>query len=141
MVRTQGQSFGRLVCSLPSVYANIFFSTSLSVCVVAFLPTPPLFFGVIEKGRHLTKTLTNKVLLEAYIPFYYFLWQPKTALLAIKVSLAMAAVNASTKKIIWKFPQHLPTCAIMGDSQTKHLHTHYDPSSPYSPAFISQPGA
>ncbi|KAH9362678.1 hypothetical protein HPB48_001225 [Haemaphysalis longicornis] len=53
----------------------------------------------------------------------------------------MAAVNASTKRIIWKFPQHAPTCAVVGDSQTKHLHTHFDPSSPDSPAFISQPGA
>ncbi|KAH9379671.1 hypothetical protein HPB48_000544 [Haemaphysalis longicornis] len=53
----------------------------------------------------------------------------------------MAAVNASTKRIIWKFPQHAPNCAVVGHSQTKHLHTHIDPSSPDSPAFISQPGA
>lgn len=44
-------------------------------------------------------------------------------------------------KFLWKFPLQAPTCTIVGDSQTKHLHTHFDPSSPESPAFISQPGA
>ncbi|KAH7935153.1 hypothetical protein HPB52_004563 [Rhipicephalus sanguineus] len=53
----------------------------------------------------------------------------------------MAAVHASPKQVIWKFPQQTPTCAVLGDSQTRHLHTHFDPSSPDSPAFISQPGA
>ncbi|KAH9378881.1 hypothetical protein HPB48_013450 [Haemaphysalis longicornis] len=52
----------------------------------------------------------------------------------------MAAVNASTKRIIRKFPRHAPACAVVDDSQTKHPHTHFEPSSPDSPAFISQPG-
>ncbi|KAH9374591.1 hypothetical protein HPB48_021201 [Haemaphysalis longicornis] len=52
----------------------------------------------------------------------------------------MSAACASSR-LIWKFPSHAPTCAIVGDSQTKYLHKNFDPSSPHSPAFITLPGA
>lgn len=52
----------------------------------------------------------------------------------------MSAACASSR-LIWKFPAHAPTCAIVGDSQTKYLHRNFDPSSPHSPAFITLPGA
>ncbi|KAH9379167.1 hypothetical protein HPB48_004826 [Haemaphysalis longicornis] len=52
----------------------------------------------------------------------------------------MSAACASSG-LIWKFPSHAPTCAIVGDSQTKYLHKNFDPSSPHSPAFITLPGA
>ncbi|KAH8027057.1 hypothetical protein HPB51_001953 [Rhipicephalus microplus] len=40
-----------------------------------------------------------------------------------------------------EFPIHGASTAIVGDSELKYLHQHFDPASPHSPAFICQPGA
>ncbi|KAH8010012.1 hypothetical protein HPB51_024362 [Rhipicephalus microplus] len=40
-----------------------------------------------------------------------------------------------------KIPIHGAATAIVGDSQLKYLHQHFDPASPHSRAFICQPGA
>ncbi|KAH8009886.1 hypothetical protein HPB51_021684 [Rhipicephalus microplus] len=39
------------------------------------------------------------------------------------------------------FPIHGASIAIIGDSQLKYLHQHFDPASSHSPAFICQHGA
>ncbi|KAH6920681.1 hypothetical protein HPB50_011727 [Hyalomma asiaticum] len=53
----------------------------------------------------------------------------------------MAAASAPQERLTWKFPVCVPSSAIIGDSQLKYVHNHFDPSSPHSPAFICQPGA
>ncbi|KAH8029663.1 hypothetical protein HPB51_002220 [Rhipicephalus microplus] len=53
----------------------------------------------------------------------------------------MAAARAFRKQLTWRFPIHGASTAIVGDSQLKYLHQHFDPASPHSPAFICQPGA
>lgn len=53
----------------------------------------------------------------------------------------MSAACASSRRLTWKFPAHAPTCAIVGDSQTKYLYRNFDPSNHHSPAFITLPGA
>ncbi|KAH8022960.1 hypothetical protein HPB51_006390 [Rhipicephalus microplus] len=53
----------------------------------------------------------------------------------------MAAARAFRKQLTWRFPIHRASTAIVGDSQLKYLHQHFDMASPHSPAFICQPGA
>ncbi|KAH8038865.1 hypothetical protein HPB51_003737 [Rhipicephalus microplus] len=53
----------------------------------------------------------------------------------------MAAARAFRKQLRWRFPIHAASTRIVGDSQLKYLHQHFDPASPHSPAFICQPGA
>ncbi|KAH7977063.1 hypothetical protein HPB52_023376 [Rhipicephalus sanguineus] len=53
----------------------------------------------------------------------------------------MAAARALRKQLTWKFPLNVPSSAIIGDSQLKYVHDHFNPASPHSPAFICQPGA
>ncbi|KAH8022016.1 hypothetical protein HPB51_020626 [Rhipicephalus microplus] len=53
----------------------------------------------------------------------------------------MAAARAFRKQLTLRFPIHGASTAIVGDSQLKYLHQHFDPASPHSPAFICQPGA
>ncbi|KAH7957387.1 hypothetical protein HPB52_018406 [Rhipicephalus sanguineus] len=53
----------------------------------------------------------------------------------------MAAAHALRKQLTWKFPLSVPSSAIIGDSQLKYVHNHFDPASTHSPAFICQPGA
>ncbi|KAH7938686.1 hypothetical protein HPB51_028796 [Rhipicephalus microplus] len=53
----------------------------------------------------------------------------------------MAAARAFREQLTWRFPIHGASTAIVGDSQLKYLHQHFDPASPPSPAFICQPGA
>ncbi|KAG0443903.1 hypothetical protein HPB47_014402 [Ixodes persulcatus] len=53
----------------------------------------------------------------------------------------MDADHVTSRPIMWKFPAHPPTTAIIGDSQVKYVHQHFDPADQHSPAFISQPGA
>ncbi|KAH8009206.1 hypothetical protein HPB51_012704 [Rhipicephalus microplus] len=53
----------------------------------------------------------------------------------------MAAARAFRKQLTWRLPIHGASTAIVGDSQLKYLHQHFDPASPHSPAFICQLGA
>ncbi|KAH8034319.1 hypothetical protein HPB51_022902 [Rhipicephalus microplus] len=48
---------------------------------------------------------------------------------------------AFRKQLTWRFPIHGASTGIVGDSQLKYLHQHFNPASPHSPAFICQPGA
>ncbi|KAH7980470.1 hypothetical protein HPB49_016366 [Dermacentor silvarum] len=45
------------------------------------------------------------------------------------------------KTMLWKFPCTPPNTVIIGDSQTKYLHQHFDPRLAGTPAFITQTGA
>ncbi|KAG0443988.1 hypothetical protein HPB47_014311 [Ixodes persulcatus] len=53
---------------------------------------------------------------------------------------AMAADHAS-RRMQWKYPNFITTTAVIGDSQMKYLHQHFDPHRKDAPAFISQTGA
>lgn len=54
---------------------------------------------------------------------------------------AMALVTTTSKHIILKYPQEEISTVVIGDSQTKYVHQHFDPCSRGTPAFISQVGA
>lgn len=47
----------------------------------------------------------------------------------------------SVEQLSRMFPKHLPTSAIIGDSQTRYLHQHFDPYDRAAPAFITIRGA
>ncbi|KAH9364196.1 hypothetical protein HPB48_015330 [Haemaphysalis longicornis] len=53
----------------------------------------------------------------------------------------MASDPVTTKVISWKFPRTLTSTVVIGDSQVRHIHNHFDASRHGTPAFVSQRGA
>lgn len=55
--------------------------------------------------------------------------------------ITMAADHASSKTTQWKYPVHITSTAVIGDSQIKYVHQNFDPHRRDAPAFICQSGA
>lgn len=53
--------------------------------------------------------------------------------------MAIGSVTASN--ISFKFPKYITTSVVIGDSQCKYMHNHFDPGRKGTPAFIAQSGA
>lgn len=53
----------------------------------------------------------------------------------------LAPDPVTMKTISWKFPRTLTSSVVIGDSQVRHVHNHFDASRHGTPAFVSQRGA
>ncbi|KAH6937076.1 hypothetical protein HPB50_025512 [Hyalomma asiaticum] len=53
----------------------------------------------------------------------------------------MAPGKTLVKNVVWKFPTPTATTVVLGDSQIKHIHEHFDPQQEGTPAFVCQSGA
>ncbi|KAG0414434.1 hypothetical protein HPB47_008378 [Ixodes persulcatus] len=51
------------------------------------------------------------------------------------------ATDHSSRFIQWKYPKYVPTAAVVGGSQVKYIHEHFDPRRKDAPAFIGQSGS
>lgn len=57
------------------------------------------------------------------------------------MSLTLDSGRPTVKRISWMFPRCQVSTIVLGDSQTKYLHQHFDPVVPGTPAFVSLCGA
>ncbi|KAH7979420.1 hypothetical protein HPB49_009373 [Dermacentor silvarum] len=53
----------------------------------------------------------------------------------------MNPARSTFDNISWKFPRSLTSTVVIGDSQVKYLHQHFDPNCESTPAFITKTGA
>lgn len=65
-----------------------------------------------------------------------------TAIFATMPAYSRPATGAPpAEKVSRKFPKHAPSTAIIGNSQTRYLHRHFNPYDKSTPAFITIRGA
>ena len=94
--------------------------------------------GLRPKRRRINRPL---LLFSPRVFFYFQLYLRLRPPATMPVVSRPAPGAPKVEQLTRMYPKHLPTSAVMGNSQTRYLHQHFDPYDRAAPAFITIRGA